>query len=572
MQKLVEEVLQRQHNALILRLESWLSKLDEQLPPRTISDWARQATPVPMTNRISNMSARSTRSRRDEDRDKVEEKPQRRSIHSEDYELAHSEADRIESMKNLAMASRQTSKTRTKLQSWARKMQQKAARLANSLAFNVFFGVVIVSNSVFLGLQLEWSAWQVDQLVEPASLGIRVLQKRKFALWLYGLGQSAGVMRGRFLAGHLIYATLFSVEMLIRFIATGPKTYFFGHSCAWNWLDIMVVVPAWVEICMDIASANATEPGTGASNFRIIRVFKLTRLLQVLRSVRIVRFVSAFRALVYSVIDTTRQLLWAMVLLILIIYSFGILFTDAVLYHLFWFDEIEEADLKLYFGSVFHSCTTLFRALMNGFDWSVAADALLPLGEFWVQLFHLYIAFCGLAVLNVITGVFVNSAIKTREKDHETLMQNMYKLKDLVGDLWKKLDKAGAGKITITEFERMFEEEDMRAFFGAIEMNAMDAWTLFDSLDADGDHLISFEEFKERCLQLHGPARSVDLFALKQQNNKLWEELMAVQQGTHQLSELVVSLGTLVSGSLPGGMESVELKWPETPREEPQDS
>ena len=40
-----------------------------------------------------------------------------------------------------------------------------------------------------------------------------------------------------------------------------------------------------------------------------------------------------------------------------------------------------------------------------------------------------------------------------------------------MGDLWKKLDKNGAGKITITEFERMFEEEDMRAFFGAIEMN-----------------------------------------------------------------------------------------------------
>ena len=53
-------------------------------------------------------------------------------------------------------------------------------------------------------------------------------------------------------------------------------------------------------------------------------------------------------------------------------------------------------------------------------------DPRLPLGEFWVQLFHLYIAFCGLAVLNVITGVFVNSAIKTREKDHETLMQNMH--------------------------------------------------------------------------------------------------------------------------------------------------
>ncbi|CAE7240222.1 CACNA1H [Symbiodinium natans] len=543
MQQLVEEVLQKQHNALLLRLELWLSKLDEQLPqlpPKTVTEWTRQVTPA-VSNRISGSSARGRRRSETAEEDKGEEKPLRRSIHSEDYELAQSEADRIESMKNLAMASRQTSKTRTRLQSWARRTQQRAARMASSLAFNIFFSMVIVSNSVFLGLQLEWSARQVDQLVEPV-----------------------------FLAGHLIYASLFSVEMLIRLVASGPKTYLFGHSCAWNWLDIFVVVPAWIEITMDVMSANATDAGTGASNFRIIRVFKLTRLLQVLRSVRIVRFVSAFRALVYSVIDTTRQLLWAMVLLMLIIYSFGILFTDAVLYHLFWSGEADEGHLKMYFGSVMSSCNTLFRALMNGFDWSVAADALLPLGDFWVQLFHLYIAFCGLAVLNVITGVFVNSAIKTREKDHETLMQNMYKLKDLVGDLWKKLDKAGAGKITITEFERMFEEEDMRAFFGAIEMNAMDAWTLFDSLDADGDHLISFEEFKERCLQLHGPARSVDLFALKQQNNKLWEELMALQQGTQQVSELLVSLGTVVSGTLggPGGMESVELKWPETPRED----
>ncbi|CAE7426096.1 HERC1, partial [Symbiodinium necroappetens] len=66
MQKLVEEVLQKQHNALILRLESWLSKLDSKLdehPPRAISDWARQATPAQMTNRLSN---RSTRSRQNE--------------------------------------------------------------------------------------------------------------------------------------------------------------------------------------------------------------------------------------------------------------------------------------------------------------------------------------------------------------------------------------------------------------------------------------------------------------------------------------------------------------------------
>ena len=35
---------------------------------------------------------------------------------------------------------------------------------------------------------------------------------------------------------------------------------------------------------------------------------------------------------------------------------------------------------------------------------------------------------------------------------------------------------------------------DRQAFFEAIEVNAVDAWTLFDSLDADGDHLVSYEE------------------------------------------------------------------------------
>lgn len=38
-------------------------------------------------------------------------------------------------------------------------------------------------------------------------------------------------------------------------------------------------------------------------------------------------------------------------------------------------------------------------------------------------------------VLNVMTGVFVNSAIKTRERDHETLIQNKQKFTDLVQKL-----------------------------------------------------------------------------------------------------------------------------------------
>ncbi|CAJ1346375.1 unnamed protein product [Effrenium voratum] len=173
-------------------------------------------------------------------------------------------------------------------------------------------------------------------------------------------------------------------------------------------------------------------------------------MLQVLRSVRLVRVIYAFRELVFSIIDTTRQLCWAMILLVLLIYSFGVLFTDAVLSHPHM-EDIPQA--AFYFGSVYKSCTTLFRTTLSGFDWNDAADSLLPVGMFWVQVFHVYVAFCGFAVLNVITGragscslqacVFVNSAIKTREKDHDTLMLHVQKFKALATRIWQQMDSSG---------------------------------------------------------------------------------------------------------------------------------
>ena len=196
---------------------------------------------------------------------------------------------------------------------------------------------------------------------------------------------------------------------------------------------------------------------------------------QVVRSVRLIKFLGALRALVQSVVDTTRQLAWALLLLGLVIYSFGILFADAAVDFSLRNSLPDDDYLVLYFGGVYASCQTLFRSILGGLDWEVACNSLIPVGWFWVQLFHSYIAFSGFAVLNVMTGVFVNSAIKTRERDHETLLQNKQRFKELVSKIWSRMDSSGQGQITITEFERMFEDEEMKAFFQTIEINAVDA-------------------------------------------------------------------------------------------------
>ena len=84
--------------------------------------------------------------------------------------------------------------------------------------------------------------------------------------------------------------------------------------------------------------------------------------------------------------------------------------------------------------------------------------------------------------------------------------------------MFYKIDERGLGKIPLTDLEKNLDDEAVKAFFESLEIGAVDAWTLFLSLDVDGDNLISIDEFMERCVQLRGPARSVDLYAIRRLN------------------------------------------------------
>ncbi|CAE7204204.1 Scn11a [Symbiodinium necroappetens] len=533
---MVDDVLQRHHAELLSQMQDWLHNLELKLQkygqsdPRLLphplygpavshgqdSDFTRQKSKEAVTDEEGVSKADDEASAREESSDEgnrhhveaAEQVPTLRKplSRSESYETAKMQATYVESWKNLISDSLDLDKTG--LGSLHRKVSAWAYRLANSTHFNAFFAIVILTNSVYLGAQVELTANSGTMFVHP--------------MWFII---------------HLVYVGLFSVEIMIRILAVGPISYVCGSSWAWHWLDIVAVMSSWVELAADLLDNSGTY-SAAASNFRIMRIFRITRLVKVVRSLSLVRFIGALRTLVYSIADTTKSLVWALLLLLLIQYTFGILFTDAALDHIHSADAVVDAEkMRRYFGNVWTSTETLFRSLLGGIDWGEAADALMPLGEFWVRLFDWYIAFCSFAVLNVMTGTFCHSAIKAAEHDHQTIMQNRKRFKSLLSDIFSKMDVTGDGKITISDFEKLFEDEDMRAFFETIEIDAVDAWTLFASLDVDGDYIVSLEEFTERCMQLHGPARSVDLYAMKQQNLRVKQELQELIDSQKQANE-----------------------------------
>ncbi|CAE7670060.1 Scn11a [Symbiodinium pilosum] len=399
--------------------------------------------------------------------------------------------------------------------------RQWAAAIVNSQIASIFFAMVVMSNSVYLGVHLSWSSQNTAQTANPVFLGM-----------------------------HVAYSVLFTLEALLHLMAVGFTAYICGPSWAWNWLDIFVVTSSWIELAVDIVSPDHETMGAN-SNLRIMRLLRLGRLVRVVRIVRVVKLFRALRTLVYSLLGTLKSLFWSFLLLALIIYIFGILFTDVVLNHL-W-EQAEQGisvdtdtdEVRFYFGTLYVSIITLFRSISNGITWNKAADALEPVGMFWVQVFHFYVAFCSFALLNVMTGVFCNSAIKAAERDHDMVLQSMMQTRkeyqDVVSNLFKKIDERGLGHLTITEFERHFDDDSVQALFEYLQIGAMDAWTMFISLDKDGDHTINVDEFTERCIQLHGPARSADLFAVRQNCAKLTKDLRKMDE-TQERIEMALAM------------------------------
>ncbi|CAJ1405245.1 unnamed protein product [Effrenium voratum] len=513
-------LLERQHQELMARMDQCIesvASLDARFRGVQESTWKEESEvkvatlklEVPGESRGS--SARPSQASKLSDEVKQPRKPALKRMDS--YSLAVIKSLQwAEQLKKLwAPSGSLKTHNESKAETVWRKCQEGASWIMNSYCANLFFAFIILSNSIFLGVQLQWRVDNAELALDPA-----------------------------FTIVHNIYAVLFTLEALLRLVAAGVCGYFCGRGCKWNWLDAFVVTSSWTELAFDLS-----EPGTSSSpsnsNLRLIRILRMGRLLRVIRVVRVVRVFKALRTLVHSLVDTTKSLVWAMLLLALIVYIFSILFTDVVLDHLQYdgTSSIGDEKLAMYFGTIFSSCTTLFRSLLNGFSWYDAADALGGVHSFWAQMFHFYMAFCTFAVMNVMTGVFCNSAIKAAERDHDmvvqSLLQNQQEFQSLVHNLFRKIDKHNVGKITLGDLEEHFNDESVKAFFESLEIGAVDAWTLFLSLDVDGDHVISVEEFMERCVQLRGPARSVDLYALKQQNVKLRELVDSVAESQQRL-------------------------------------
>eukprot|EP00441_Pelagodinium_beii_P007834 CAMPEP_0197689764 /NCGR_PEP_ID=MMETSP1338-20131121/107345_1 /TAXON_ID=43686 ORGANISM="Pelagodinium beii, Strain RCC1491" /NCGR_SAMPLE_ID=MMETSP1338 /ASSEMBLY_ACC=CAM_ASM_000754 /LENGTH=235 /DNA_ID=CAMNT_0043272137 /DNA_START=155 /DNA_END=862 /DNA_ORIENTATION=- len=207
-------------------------------------------------------------------------------------------------------------------------------------------------------------------------------------------------------------------------------------------------------------------------------------------------------------------------------------------------------ELSLRFGNLDAAFNTLFRCIVNGIDWDSVAQALAVQHWGWAAMLTAYVALCTFAVLNVMTGVFCNSAIQGAEKDQELMLQavqeELKRNKNYIAELFKSLDIENTGSLTLRDFERSFEDPNVKTFLHSLDLDTGDAWSLFKMLDTEGQGQVDTKEFVEGCMKLKGSAKAFDLAGIAHENKWMKKKVDSIDVRVCLVEELVAHTHEMV--------------------------
>lgn len=352
-----------------------------------------------------------------------------------------------------------------------------------------------------------------------------------------------------------VIVLFFVFEVILKCVAQGLEEYWCGPEASWNIMDAIIIAVSLVETGIDIwaqtAASNkcgrihisslvqmmSADSGsvTNSSQLRLVRSIRLARALRGVRVVRLFRYVSALRTLALCIVSTVGSLIWTLVLLVLLWYTFGVLQTQLVS------DHCRDAAIEItgnpnakplcpsdyrHWRTVSDSMLTLFMSITGGLSWEDALSPLRNASPVAVIFMVVYIVMTVFAVLNVVTGVFCNTAIESANADKDIAvikqLQKHSSHVEALRKIFEEIDADSLDVVSIHDLEEAMQQQKLSSF-----------------LESMG---ISTEEFVSGCLQGRGPAKSIQLVKMSYENKVTRQALkkvgMEIRRLTVDLSDL----------------------------------
>eukprot|EP00931_Biecheleriopsis_adriatica_P097000 TRINITY_DN7075_c0_g1_i1.p1 TRINITY_DN7075_c0_g1~~TRINITY_DN7075_c0_g1_i1.p1 ORF type:complete len:634 (-),score=147.46 TRINITY_DN7075_c0_g1_i1:11-1912(-) len=345
--------------------------------------------------------------------------------------------------------------------------QQLVLRVVTTNYFDLCVGGILVLNAVVMGLEAEMRSQSVDS------------------------GASFDVMSA-------IFTATFAIELLLRIVAYGA--YFFKHPDDWCWnlFDTGLVLMLMMDEVIKHVDAN---PGSA-----MFATIKMLRLGRVIRMVRLIRLIPDLKQLVALLTVSMTSFFWTAVLQFMVMYCFALYFMNQTVDFVASNEgTTAAAEVQASWGSLPAAVLSLFMAMTGGDDWKNFIAILNDDSVLNGVVFYLYITFATLVMLNLVTGVFVDSAQQLISKDRD---KEMIKL---AASCFAEIDADNSGQISMDEFVDSLHWGAMLTFCNEAGLVPEEAVKLFKMLDTDKSGELSISEFVEGCLRLRAPARALDL-------------------------------------------------------------
>mmetsp|Transcript_73673 Transcript_73673/g.204879 ORF Transcript_73673/g.204879 Transcript_73673/m.204879 type:complete len:649 (+) Transcript_73673:54-2000(+) len=311
------------------------------------------------------------------------------------------------------------------------------------------------------------------------------------------------------------FSGAFFIELLMRMLAE-EGNFWVGKHNLWNLFDLVVVTSSILEYIFNSIHINVTY----------IRILRLLKTFRALRIVRLLRTFRALRVMLISIMNSLYPLMWALVFLAMTIFLFSILFLSGVTS--FFDGLVQDADyslesrhldaIRLHFSSFPAMAMALFEAISAGLDWWELQVAFTCISDAWGIVFVFYIATMLVGIMNIITGLFVESAMHISRMDRdlgaqEEIERSIGLMSDLKA-LFREIDTDGYDTISYEQFEQHLRLPTVQAYFVRLGLDITDAHELFRVLDADHDQTVEIDEFVMGCIRLMGSARTVNVVTL----------------------------------------------------------
>lgn len=327
---------------------------------------------------------------------------------------------------------------------------------------------------------------------------------------------------------------MYVIEVGLR-LSVHREYFFVNKNMCWNIFDFALVLQALIVQTMEFSIASKKN----SHKYTFGRLTRLLKLGKIFRLFRAVKFLRDLRIMITGMVESMMTLLWSCVIFVFMFFVFSLIIVqylggyivsqrnDNLQVDLVWL-----ADMTDSFGTVSKGALTLFLCVFGGLDGVDVYKNLIPTGAVLPFTFVFFLFFFNLAIMNLVSAVFLDKALSGCQDGRDTLalqkmQQNLddaeqlrilFNELDMRSSAWdgREYEERNAdGLMSADQLRLLLQNDTVVAYFSTLDIEVKDVQVFFDMLEgssSNGD--IFIDDFVEACIRVKGHATRFDVAAV----------------------------------------------------------